>query len=70
METFKFEVFSGKAIEKSSFFEKTCGKMCIFAFEFLERKNGILPEPLCKGVLHLADMSGGVDLEDKNVPMV
>ena len=25
--------------------------------------------PLCKGVLHLADMSGGVDLEDMNVPM-
>ena len=44
--------------------------MCIFAFEFLERKNGILPEPLCKGLLHLADMSGGVDLEDMNVPMV
>ena len=44
--------------------------MCIFAFKFLERKNGILPKPLCKGLLHLADMSGGVDLEDMDVPMV
>ena len=56
VKTFKFVFFLKKTIEKSSFFEKKCREICIFAFEFKERATSILPSPLSKGLQQHADI--------------